>query len=170
MEYRLLWQPDKSRIEKSQIFAFMQRINKKFGCNFREYGDFHAWTVDHISEFWSEFWEYAQIIHTEGYTQVVDDPHKMPGAKWFEGARLNFAENLLQRRDERTAIIFWGEDRVKRELSYRELFDQVHRIAEGLRRLGVKTGDRVAGFVPNLPEAIIAMLATASIGAIWSSC
>ena len=169
MEDRILWKPKKSVAEKSQMFAFMQRINEKFGCNCREYHDLHTWTLSHVSEFWGEFWEYANIIHSEKHTRVVDDHHRMPGAKWFEGARLNFAENLLQRRDEHRAIIFWGEDRVKKSISYGELFDQVHQITEGLKRLGVKKGDRVAGFVPNMPEAIIAMLASASIGAVWSS-
>ena len=169
MEDKILWKPKKSVAEKSQMFAFMQRINEKFGCNCREYYDLHAWTLSHVSEFWGDFWDYAKIIHSEEQTKVVDDPNRMPGAKWFEGARLNFAENLLQRRDEQRAIIFWGEDRVKKSISYGELFDQVHRIAEGLKRLGVKKGDRVAGFVPNMPEAIIAMLASASIGAVWSS-
>ncbi|HLE18082.1 MAG TPA: acetyl-coenzyme A synthetase N-terminal domain-containing protein, partial [Syntrophales bacterium] len=87
MEDKILWKPKKSVAEKSQMFAFMQRINEKFGCNCREYYDLHAWTLSHVSEFWGEFWEYANIIHSEKHTRVVDDPHRMPGAKWFEGAR-----------------------------------------------------------------------------------
>ncbi len=169
MQSEILWQPQDAVARQSQMFDFMQRINKKFGCNFQEYYDLHKWTIDHIPEFWGEFWEYAHIVHSAGYKRVVDDPAKMPGAGWFEGARLNFAENLLQRRDDHTAIIFWGEAQVRRALSYRELFDRVRLIAAGLKRLGVKKGDRVAGFVPNMPEAIIAMLAAASLGAIWSS-
>ncbi len=169
MQSKILWQPQKILARESQMFDFMQRINNKFGCNFQEYNDLHKWTVDHIPEFWGEFWEYADIIHSTGFKQVVDDPAKMPGAKWFVEARLNFAENLLQRRDDHTAIIFWGENKVRKSLSYAELFDQVRLIAAGLKRLGVKKGDRVAGFIPNMPEAIIAMLAAASIGAIWSS-
>jgi acetoacetyl-CoA synthetase len=169
MQSKILWQPQNILARQSQMFDFMQRINKKFGYNFQEYDELHKWTIDHIPEFWGEFWKYADIIHSAGFKQVVDDPAKMPGAKWFEEARLNFAENLLQRRDDHTAIIFWGEDQVRRSLSYGELFDQVRLIAAGLKRLGVKKGDRVAGFVPNMPEAIIAMLAAASLGAIWSS-
>jgi acetoacetyl-CoA synthetase len=169
MQSKILWQPPKTLARQSQMFDFMQRINNNFGCHFQEYYDLHTWTVDHIPEFWGEFWGYADIIHSTGFKQVVDDPAKMPGAKWFAEARLNFAENLLQRRDDHTAIIFWGENKVRRSLSYAELFDQVRLIAAGLKRLGVKKGDRVAGFVPNMPEAIIAMLAATSIGAIWSS-
>jgi len=93
----------------------------------------------------------------------------MPGAKWFEGARLNYAENLLQRRDDHPAIYFRGEDKVSRVVSFNDLYEKSHQIAEGLKRLGVKKGDRVAAFIPNMPEAIIGMLATSSIGAIWSS-
>jgi acetoacetyl-CoA synthetase len=169
MQSKILWQPQNILARQSQMFAFLQRINNKFGCNFQEYYDLHKWTIDHIPEFWGEFWEYAHIIHSTEFKHVVDDPKKMPGARWFEEARLNFAENLLQRRDDHTAIIFWGENKVRRSLSYQELFDQVRLIAAGLKRLGVKKGDRVAGFVPNMPESIIAMLAAASIGAIWSS-
>ena len=169
MQSKILWQPQDMLARQSQMFDFMQRINKKFGCNFQEYFDLHKWTIDHIPEFWGEFWEYAPIIHSAGFKQVVDDTAKMPGARWFEEARLNFAENLLQRRDDHAAIIFWGENKVRRSLSYRELFDQVRLIAAGLKRLGVKKGDRVVGFVPNMPEAIIAMLAAASLGAIWSA-
>jgi acetoacetyl-CoA synthetase len=169
MKPKILWQPRDTDAQQSQMFDFMQRINNKFGCNFAEYSDLHQWSVEHIPEFWGEFWAYANIIHSAGFKQVVDDPKKMPGARWFAEARLNFAENLLPRRDAHTAIIFWGEDKVRRSLSYGELFDQVRLIAAGLKRLGVRKGDRVAGFVPNMPEAIIAMLAAASIGAVWSS-
>ena len=169
MHPKILWQPQNILARKSQMFDFMQLVNKKYGCNFQEYYDLHKWTIDHIPEFWGEFWVYAAIVHSAGFKQVVDDPKKMPGARWFEEARLNFAENLLQRRDDHTAIIFWGENKVRRHLSYRELFDQVRLVAAGLKRLGVNKGDRVVGFVPNMPEAIIAMLASASLGAIWSS-
>lgn len=169
MNYKCLWKPGEDYSKKSQMFDFMKLMNKKFNQDFDQYYDLHRWSKEYISDFWGEFWEYSGIIHSENYKQVVDDPKKMPGAKWFTGAKLNYAENLLQRRDEHTAIVFWGEDQVKRSLSYKELLEEVHKIAEGLRRLGVKKGDRVAGFVPNMPESIIAMLATASIGAVWSS-
>jgi acetoacetyl-CoA synthetase len=169
MQPKILWQPQNALARQSQMFDFMQRVNTKFGCNFREYYDLHQWSVEHIPEFWGEFWEYARIVHSTGFKRVVDDSKKMPGARWFEEASLNFAENLLRRRDDHTAIIFWGEDKARRSLSYQELFNQVRLVAAGLKRLGVKSGDRVAGFVPNMPEAIIAMLAAASLGAIWSS-
>jgi len=115
------------------------------------------------------FWKYSGIKHSQNFSGVVDNPEKMPGAKWFEGARLNYAENLLQRRDDHPAIYFRGEDKVSRVVSFNDLYEKSHQIAEGLKRLGVKKGDRVAAFIPNMPEAIIGMLATSSIGAIWSS-
>jgi len=151
------------------MFEFMQQINKRFNTKFYHYYDLHQWSVDNIALFWEEFWNWAGIIRSEEAFNIVDDPGKMPGAKWFSGARLNFAENLLKRRDHHTAIIFWGEDKVKKSLTYAQLYLEVQRIADGLKNVGVTKGDRVAGFVPNMPESIIAMLATASIGAIWSS-
>ncbi len=169
MDYKKLWKPSKEWAENSQIFEFMNRINEKFGKDFKHYYDLHQWSIENIDNFWGEFWNYTNIIHSESFQEVVDDRKKMPGAKWFQGARLNYAENLLQRRDDQTAIIFWGEDKVKRSITYQELYFEVNKVAHALRRMGVIKGDRVAGFVPNMPESIIAMLATASIGAIWSS-
>jgi acetoacetyl-CoA synthetase len=125
--------------------------------------------VENIPEFWAEIWDFCGIKHSQTYEQVVDDPKKMPGAKWFKGARLNFAENLLSRNDDHLAMIFWGEDTVRHEITYAELYEQVRLAAAGFKRLGVEKGDRVAAFMPNMPETIIAMLAAASIGAIWSS-
>ncbi|MFH1514630.1 MAG: acetoacetate--CoA ligase, partial [bacterium] len=169
MEEKALWKPSKEWAEGSRMSEFMRRVNKKYGKNFQHYYDLHQWSIENIPEFWKEVWECSGIIHSQAFDEVVDDITKMPGAKWFSGARLNFAENLLQRRDDHTAIIFWGEEKVKKSLTYKELYWEVNRVAAGLKRMGVQKGDRVAGFVPNMPESIIAMLAAASIGAIWSS-
>jgi acetoacetyl-CoA synthetase len=114
-------------------------------------------------------WKFAHIIASESYTQICDDMSKMPGAEWFSGARLNFAENLLKYSDDKIAIKFYGEDKVYRQLTYSQLCNEVEKFSTALRNMGVQKGDRVAGFIPNMPEAIIAMLATSSIGAIWSS-
>ena len=115
-------------------------------------------------------WDFAGVVGDKGASPYLVDPKKMPGAKWFPRARVNFAENLLRRRDDDTAIVFWGENKVRRRISFRELYEQVSCTAQALRGMGVVAGDRVAGFMPNMPETVIAMLATASIGAIWSSC
>jgi acetoacetyl-CoA synthetase len=148
---------------------FMGHVNREFGFSFVQYDKLFRWSVENPADFWGTFWHYSGIRHSKDYERVVDDPKKMPGARWFDGARLNFAENLLSRRDDKTAIIFRGEAEIERRISYAELYEQSHRVAEALKRLGVKKGDRVAGFIPNMPEAIIAMLGAASIGAVWSS-
>ena len=166
---KIMWQPSVEQIKRSQMFKFKEYINMNHGLNLETYQDLHDWSVNQIPDFWSDAWNYFDIIHAEPYTQVVDNVSKMPGAKWFSGSRLNFAENLLRRRDDKTAIVFKGEGQPVRELTYKDLYIAVAKTAQGLKDAGVQTGDRVAGFVPNMPESIIAMLAATSIGAIWSS-
>jgi len=169
MNYRKLWTPTAERSNNSRMNDFLKYVNHQFGKSMISYDELFNWSVENPAGFWGSFWHFSGIKYSIDFDEVVDDPNKMPGAKWFEGARLNFAENLLPRRDDKTAIIFRGEAEFERRISYAELYDQVHRVAEGLKKLGIKKGDRVAGFIPNMPEAIIAMLAAASIGAVWSS-
>jgi acetoacetyl-CoA synthetase len=152
------------------MFRFMTGVNRKYQKNFTSYPELWQWSVDHIPEFWAEMWDYAGVIASRPYEAVIEDVNQMPGARWFPGARLNFAENLLRFRDDRTAIVFRGEDRVRRRLTYAELYGEVARTAASLRDLGIEPGDRVVGFMPNMPESIIAMLAATSLGATWSSC
>ena len=166
----LLWQPSQERIASTNMFRFMRRINEQFGISLTTYPELYQWSVDHIPKFWAQIWSFADIIHSTPYTEVVDDPTRMPGAKWFSGARLNFAENLLRFRDDQPAIVFTCEGERFRKLTYAELYREVARTAAALSAAGVTVGDRVAGFMPNIPETIIAMLAAASIGATWSSC
>jgi len=152
------------------MYAFMRIINQKYNHNFQTYQELWQWSVDNIQDFWAQMWDFADIISSKQARLVVDDITKMPFTKWFSGARLNFAENLLRFKDAQTAIVFLGEDQVYRKLTYEALYDAVARLASSLRASGVQPGDRVAGFMPNMPESIIAMLAAASIGATWSSC
>ena len=166
----LLWQPSEQHIKQTHMYRFMQLINEHFNCSLNRYEELYQWSVDHIPEFWAVMWNFTQIKFSEPYTEVVNDLGKMPGAKWFSGARLNFAENLLRFRDSRTALTFKGESAEPVKMTYAELYDIVARLALSLRQMGVKAGDRVVGFMPNIPQAIIAMLAAASIGATWSSC
>jgi len=167
---KLLWQPSEERVRNSNMYKFMTLINKKYNRNFRSYEELWKWSVDNIPQFWAEMWDTAGIISSKPFTQVIDNPAKMPGSKWFSGARLNFAENLLRYRDNQTALVFRGEDKVRRELSYANLYDEVAKVAKSLKDMGIQAGDRIAGFMPNMPESIIAMLAASSLGAIWSSC
>ena len=166
---KIMWQPSVEQIQGSQMFEFKEFINDRHGLNLENYHDLHDWSVNRIPEFWDSAWSFFNILHSQPYTQVVDDVSKMPGAIWFDGTRLNFAENLLRRRDDKTAIVFKGEGQPVRKLTYNELYSAVVKTAHALKELGVNKGDRVAGFVPNMPESIIAMLATTAIGAIWSS-
>jgi acetoacetyl-CoA synthetase len=169
MNQPILWQPDEGRMKNSQMYEFLNLIDKKYHLHDSNYAALHQWSVENIADFWMEFWDYAQILNSHQYNQVVDDPSKMPGTNWFSGAKLNFAENLLQYRSDKTAIIFRGENGSEKRISQRELYNDVYRVASGLKKLGVGIGDRVAAFMPNIPETVIAMLATASVGAIWSS-
>jgi acetoacetyl-CoA synthetase len=167
---KLLWEPTAEQIKQSNMYRFMTFINETYQQNFEEYGPLYDWSIENISEFWAAFWKFADIIHSKSYDQVIDDVTKMPGAKWFTGARLNFAENLLRYRDDRVALIFKGEDQQSIRMTYAQLYDEVARLAKSLKELGIQPGDRVVGFMPNMPESIIAMLAATSMGATWSSC
>jgi len=169
MNKNQLWQPQKSEKEKSQMFKFLSKIAEKYNLPDNEYHTIHKFSTENIASFWAEIWNFTDIKYSENYKSVVDDTNKMPGAKWFSGAKLNFAENLLKRKDDKKAIIFRGETIVKKEYTYKELYEEVRKAASGLRKMGIKKNDRVAAFMPNMPETIILMLATASIGAIWSS-
>jgi acetoacetyl-CoA synthetase len=167
---KLLWSPSQERVHSSNMFHFMQWINERHGKYFTRYDQLYQWSVQNIADFWESWWHYTNIKASRPYIRILDDATKMPGAKWFEGARLNFAENLLRYRDDRTALIFYGEDRIRRRLSYAQLYTAVAGVAEALKALGLQAGDRVAGFMPNMPETAVAMLAATSLGAMWSSC
>jgi len=167
---KLLWKPSEDKIKNSNMYRFMGLINENYNQNFTEYDPLYQWSIENISDFWATMWEFADIKASKPYDQVIDDVTKMPGAKWFSGARLNFAENLLRYRDDQVALIFKGEDHDSTTMTYSELYDEVARVAKSLKEAGVQTGDRVAAFMPNMPETIVAMLAATSLGATWSSC
>lgn len=166
----LLWQPTRERIEKTNMYHFLQYVNQRYGKNFGTYDDLHEWSVTRISDFWEAMWDYGEVICSERYKQVIDDYGKMPGAKWFQGAKLNFAQNLLRYRDDRVALSFKGEGQPTVSITYKQLYDRVARLAKSLRNMGLRAGDRVAAFMPNIIDTVVGMLAATSIGAIWSSC
>ncbi len=163
MSARPLWTPDPARAAQTGMARFMQLAGKK------DYAELHRWSVEQRDEFWALLWQFAEVRGEPGKRRLVDGD-RMPGAQWFPDARLNFAENLLRGRDDSLAISFWGEEEVKRRLTRAELHDLVSQLAQALRSAGVAKGDRVAAYLPNMPESTAAMLATASLGAIWSSC
>jgi acetoacetyl-CoA synthetase len=165
----LLWKPTEQRIRDSNFSSYYEYLRKEFNLSFSDYFELYKWSVKEIETFWESIWKYSGIIHSKTYKEVLDK-RVMPGANWFEGTELNFAENLLRYRDEKTAVISSREDKPDIKISYEELYRLSTACSAGLKKLGVKKGDRVAGFVTNIPETIIAMLATTSIGAIWTSC
>ncbi|CAK0741576.1 Acetoacetyl-coenzyme A synthetase [Gammaproteobacteria bacterium] len=166
----MLWQPSQQRIQDSNLTAFRRVLAADWQVNTPDYPALYHWSIEEPEKFWRAIWAFAHVIAECQGEITLQDGDRMPGAQWFPQARLNFAQNLLRRRDEVQAIVFWGEDKVRRSLTYAELYAEVSRLAQFLRGLGVTVGDRVVGFMPNMPETIMAMLATASIGAIWSSC
>ena len=164
---KVLWRP--KNIKNTHMMKFMDRVNNLYDLQMESYQDLHHWSIKNIPDFWKEIWNQSGIIHSKPYTNIIDDLNKMPGAKWFPGSRLNFAENLLKYRNDHVAIYAKAENLPLRSITYNELFNQVEALAHSLKSIGLKKGDRVAGFIPNIPEAVIAMLATSAIGAIWSS-
>ncbi|MBI5790007.1 MAG: acetoacetate--CoA ligase [Rhodocyclales bacterium] len=165
-----LWQPSKKRIAATRLSAFAREAAKRWNRRLAsaDYSNLHAWSIDHPEEFWASVWEQCDVIGDMGAVVVVDR-EKMPGARWFPEAKMNFAENLLCRPMAGDALVFWGEDKVRARVSHAELYQAVAQTAAALRALGVVKGDRVAAYLPNLPATVVAMLAAASIGAIFSS-
>lgn len=165
-----LWRPSEERIQQANITRFIEEVNTRGNLNLGSYPELYQWSVENIPEFWAAVWDFSEIKASKPYDQVVEDLTKFPGAKWFPGARLNFAENLLRYRDDQLAFIFRGETQVSKQMTYAELYDSVARLTHSLREIGVGVGDRVIGYMPNLIETAIGMLATTGLGAIWSSC
>ncbi|MFC1796314.1 acetoacetate--CoA ligase [Pseudomonadota bacterium] len=164
-----IWSPGPVRRQTANIRRFLELARTELDPGIHEYQDLHRYSIENPTEFWRAVWEFCEIVGYAG-NEVIVDADQMPGAKWFPGARLNFAENLLRFRDEQTAILFKSETGDKAELTYKELHTAVAQTASALKAAGVETGDRVAAYLPNLPETVIAMLAATSLGAIWSSC
>jgi len=167
---KLLWKPPNERQKQANMTDFINFVNERYDLKIDSYDELYDWSVDKIPDFWAAMWEYAPIIASCQYDEIVDDLDKFPGATWFSGARLNFAENLLRYRDDHTAFIFRGETQKSARMTYQELYDSVARLAKSMCQIGIKPGDRVAAYMPNLMETAIAMLATTSIGAVWASC
>ena len=165
---KLLWSP--SEIENSQAWKFMQEVNQKHNLKLKNFHELYEWSCQSSEHFWDFFLDFSSIIVDKGSSNILKNGANLLESEWFPDAKLNFAENLLSRRDDSDAVIFWGEDLYKTSLTFNELYAQVANLSIWLRGMGVKKGDRIAGFLPNMPEAIVSMLATSSLGAIWTSC
>jgi acetoacetyl-CoA synthetase len=172
MTEKPLWAPTPERVKAANITAFIELVNDRHKAKLDSYEDLWHWSVANLEAFWAAVWEFGGVIAQDRGERVLADADKMPGARFFPDAKLNFAENLLRPdvKDADDAIVFRGEDKVKRRLTHRELRDTVSRLQQALAKAGVKEGDRVACFMPNMPETVMAMLATASLGATFTSC
>jgi acetoacetyl-CoA synthetase len=164
-----LWIPTPDRIAKAPVTAFMVEASARAGTTFSSYAELHRWSVDRREDFWNLLWDFCGVVGDKGERLLIDGD-KMPGASFFPDARLNFAENLLRKRGSSDAIVFKGEDKVLRRLSWNDLHALVSRLQQLFVSLGVRQGDRVAAMMPNMPETVACMLAAVSLGAVWSSC
>lgn len=167
---QVLWNPSEKNITESNLLKFMNQINRKFNLNLKTYDELYEWSIHNLTHFWQTTWDFCDVIAPLQGDVVIENQSHMEQSHFFPNAQLNYAENLLRQTGSGDAVVFWGEDKVKQRLSYDEFRTKVAQVSAALRANGVVKGDRVAGFVPNAPETLIAMLATASIGAIWSSC
>jgi acetoacetyl-CoA synthetase len=166
----LLWQPSDSRQAQTTERKFEGWLGSRAGVQLTDFEALHRYSVADPGEFWSALWDFCGVIGDKGSAPYLRDGDKMPGARFFPRARLNYAENLLRKDGGETALVFWGEDKIKSRLTWAELKAAVARLAEALKTVCVGTGDRVAGIMPNMSESIVGVLATASLGAVWSSC
>ncbi|MFN8458252.1 MAG: acetoacetate--CoA ligase [Anaerolineae bacterium] len=170
VEGTLLWQPSAEAMEQANLTRYMAWLKANKGLNFQTYHQLWEWSVTEIEAFWASLWEYFDIIASAPYTTVLSE-RKMPGAEWFAGARLNYAENFFRHHTSgQPAIFYQSETEPLTEIGWPQLYEQTAQIAQALKAMGVQPGDRVVAYLPNIPEAMIGFLATASLGAIWSSC
>ena len=166
----LLWQPDEAEIANANLTHYQAWLEERHGLRFDDYRSLWRWSIENVNQFWMTIWDYFDIQATACSDVALADA-AMPGATWFPGARLNYAENLFAKRtDAQPMLIYQAEDAPLQEYSWQEIYEQVQRVAQTLTAMGVGMGDRVVAYLPNCPEAVISLLAVASIGAVWSSC
>jgi len=163
-----LWTPSQASIDAANMTRFMVQVNRNQNLSINDYDSLYQWSLDEKEQFWSELWDFCGIIGSKG-ERILVGAEQIESAQWFPDARLNFAENLLRRQDDETAIFFRAENQIEYSLSYRELYQQVASVAAWLKAQGLQAGDRVAAYLPNMPEAVVAMLAATSLGAVWTS-
>jgi len=165
-----IWTPSHKRVREASVTHFIESVNNRYGLNIKTYSQLYDWSIAEVSDFWSAIWDHTGIVCSRRFDRVVEDLDEFPGAKWFSGARLNFAENLLKHRDGKLALIRRSEGGARSVLTHSELYWRVGALASCLRKMGVQSGDRVAGYMSNIEETTVAMLAATSIGALWACC
>ena len=168
MNHQPLWTPSAAQLAATNLNEFLKIASRYSGKEIPDYDALWQWSVEDVSAFWSLIWDYGEVVGEKGDTTLIEGKG-MLDAEWFPQARLNYAENLLRRNDDADALVFWGEDKVKRRFSFSGLQAAVSKCQQALQAAGVIEGDRVAGYLPNMPETVVAMLATVSLGAVWSS-
>ena len=167
---KILWQPSPQRIKQSNVTTFIEAAEDSWNVVIGDFEGLYELSIASKEKFWQSLIDFAGVTAETWGAVILENADQMPGAVWFPDAKLNYAENLLRNRDDRDAMVFWGEDQIKTRVSRKELYDAVSRLAQAMRAAGLAEGDRVGGYMPNMPETIIAMLAAVSIGAVWSSC
>ena len=165
----VVWSPSDKRVKSSQMHKFLQTINKKYNINLSSFSELHTWSIENKTQFWELIWDFFDIIGSKGTKPYIDPLNKMPGSKFFPNGKVNYAENMLSGNNLGIAIVFKSEDKLRKEVSWKELKDQVAALAKFLKKEGVVKGDRVAAYMPNMPETVMMMLAASSVGAIFSS-
>lgn len=163
-----LWTPSQASIDAANMSAFIAQVNRRYDLSITDYDALYQWSIDDKENFWSEIWDFCGIVGERG-ERILIDGDEIEKAQWFPDASLNFAENLLRKRNSEIAIYFRAEDQVDYRLTYEELYQQVASLAAWLKSMGLNPGDRVAAYLPNIPEAVVAMLAATSLGAVWTS-
>ena len=156
----VLWSPSDERVKSSQIFKFIKIINEKNNVNIQNFTDLHTWSIENKADFWSAIWDFFNVIGSKGMKPYINPINKMPGSKFFPNGKVNYAENMLSGDTSGPAIVFKSEDKIRKELSWKELKGQVAALANFLKTQGVVKGDRVAAYMPNMPQTVIIMLAT----------
>ena len=153
MTNKILWKPSAQDIKESNLFRFTQNVNHKYGLNFDSYDDLYKWSVSELEKFWEEVSIFSNIKYSQKSTNIIKKDEKIWKTKWFLNSKLNYAENLLKNKDDNIAIYFFGENKVRTQITFNELYYEVAKVAHSFRSLGIRKGDRIAGFIPNIPDA-----------------
>ena len=165
-----LWQPSAERIAGTNITRFAEFVNKQDGLNLTNYDELHTYSINEQEAFWTRVWDFCDVTAQTRGNRSITDKDKLPGARFFPDARMNFAENMLRHRGDGPALIFRGEDKVRQEYSWDQLHEKVSQVSQAFKKAGIEVGDRVCAVTPNMPDTMIAFLGAAANGATWSSC